>query len=342
MKIVLFGDTHLGIDWPLRPRIERRRRGDDFYNNYLSVIHRAEKEAADLVIHGGDLFFRSRIPQWLVVKAFDPLIGLADRGIQVLLIPGNHERSQIPLSLFAKHPNLHIFDKPKTIIHRVDQRRIGFSGFPFCRENPRDRFPELLQSTLWQETEADIRFLCIHQAIEGATVGPKNFQFLRGADVVRTRDIPDEFTAILSGHIHRFQVLRKDPRGKALTTPVFFPGSLERTSIAEADEPKGFLLLDISSSLLHYEFIELPARPMVEIKIPFETIGPGDGIIQYLREQIGTLDPNSIVRVKVEKKLTDLPINLPGNVLLRSIAPPTMNIELVLPRSSPPRHPLHS
>jgi DNA repair exonuclease SbcCD nuclease subunit len=55
---------------------------------------------------------------------------------------------------------------------------------------------------------------------------------------VRAGDIPQGFAAVLSGHIHRFQVLHKDLRERPLAAPVFYPGAIERTSFAEKDEKK--------------------------------------------------------------------------------------------------------
>ena len=106
VKILFVADTHLGIDWPARPRVQRRRRGDDFFGNYLEVIETAKREEVHVLLHGGDLFYRSRVGQWLVARVFEPLLELADAGISVLIVPGNHERSRIPLSLFASHPGV--------------------------------------------------------------------------------------------------------------------------------------------------------------------------------------------------------------------------------------------
>ena len=56
MKILLFADTHLGFDYPIRPRIERRRRGLDFFNNYQTILDTAVTENVDVLLHGGDVF----------------------------------------------------------------------------------------------------------------------------------------------------------------------------------------------------------------------------------------------------------------------------------------------
>ncbi|MBL7177366.1 MAG: hypothetical protein ISS66_16205 [Desulfobacteraceae bacterium] len=65
---------------------------------------------------------------------------------------------------------------------------------------------------------------------------------------IKATDIPAGFTAILAGHIHRFQVLTKDLGGRPIAAPVFYPGSIERTSFAERDEKKGYLTLEIETS----------------------------------------------------------------------------------------------
>ena len=97
---------------------------------------------------------------------------------------------------------------------------------------------------------AEYRVLCLHHCVEGATVGPANFTFTTASDVIRVRDVPGEFAVVLSGHIHRHQVITNDLRGRAIDTPILYPGSIERTSLAEIDETKGFMLLNIVTRCL--------------------------------------------------------------------------------------------
>ena len=61
VKIIFFADSHLGFDTPLKPKKEKRRRGTDFLNNFDYILDYAKINKADLVIHGGDLFFRTRM-----------------------------------------------------------------------------------------------------------------------------------------------------------------------------------------------------------------------------------------------------------------------------------------
>ncbi|MGD8760610.1 MAG: metallophosphoesterase, partial [Anaerolineales bacterium] len=134
VRILLVADTHLGFDLPFRPRIQRRRRGHEFFANFDRALAPAREGRVDLVVHGGDLLYRTRVPPALVEMALAPLVRVAQQGIPVYLVPGNHERSRIPLQLWSVHPNLHIFDQPKTYLCNLPHARVALSGFPFSRQ----------------------------------------------------------------------------------------------------------------------------------------------------------------------------------------------------------------
>jgi DNA repair exonuclease SbcCD nuclease subunit len=172
---------------------------------------------------------------------------IADRGVPVVVVPGNHERSAIPYPLFAMHPRIHIFDRPRTFGLRVNDVSVAISGFPCERNGIRERFDALLGAC--GEQEADVHLLALHQSVEGAQVGPVNFTFRNGPDVIPRRAIPRRFAAVLAGHIHRHQVLDAG-------APVFYPGATERTSSAEAGETKGCVKLALDrTGLRGWEFL---------------------------------------------------------------------------------------
>lgn len=104
IRALLVADTHLGFDFPFRPRIERRRRGPDFFSNFERALQPALRGEVDFVVHGGDLLYRSKVPAALIEMAMAPLIRVAENGVPVYLVPGNHERSRIPLHLWGTHP----------------------------------------------------------------------------------------------------------------------------------------------------------------------------------------------------------------------------------------------
>ncbi|HET9554485.1 MAG TPA: DNA double-strand break repair protein Mre11, partial [Anaeromyxobacteraceae bacterium] len=134
--------------------------------------------------------------------------------------------------------------------------RVAFEGFPYARE-VRARFPALHAAARAGAPEADVRLLCLHHCVEGATCGPGDFTFRHGADVIARAALPRDVAAILCGHVHRHQVLRAPG-----LPPVVYAGSTERTSAAEAGEAKGVVLLWLSrDGLERMEFRPLPDHP---------------------------------------------------------------------------------
>lgn len=332
VRVLLIADTHLGFDLPFKPRIERRRRGHDFFANFERALEPAFNGEVDFVVHGGDLLYRSKVPAALVEMALAPLIRVAESGVPVFIVPGNHERSKIPLHLWGTHPKLHIFDRPKTFMMELGGGSVSLSGFPFQR-NVRDSFQSLVEMTDFARVDADLRLLCIHEAVEGAQVGPSNFTFKRGPDVIPGRMIPGNFASILSGHIHRSQILSHDLNGRKMATPVIYPGSIERTSFAERKEDKHYVLLEFEpegvtgKQLREVKFNELPARPMVSIDIEPKGFSRRK-LEQHLRIEFARLDPNSIVRVRIQGELTGETAPVLRAKSLREIATPSMNVSI--------------
>jgi DNA repair protein SbcD/Mre11 len=285
----------------------------------------------DLIVHGGDLLYRSRVPPALVDKALTPLVAAAKAGVPVYLVPGNHERSHIPMLLWGVHPNLHIFDKPRTFVEEIRGYTVALSGFPFRREI-RSAFRTLVDQCGHQSIQADLRVLCLHQTVEGAQVGPADFTFRGGLDVIQGQDIPPGFHYLLCGHIHRSQVLTHDLAGKPLASPVVYPGSIERTAFAERDETKGFMIIEIDPStppspVREITFVPLPARPMHVIRISPVELGKNPMAV-YLAEQIARLPGDAVVSLRLEGTSAWIESQGITASLLRQIAPATMNISM--------------
>jgi exonuclease SbcD len=331
VRILLLADTHLGFDLPFRPRIARRRRGPEFFANFQRALQPALKSEVDCVVHGGDLLYRSKVPPRLVSMAWEPLKQVAVQGIPVFVTPGNHERSAIPHRYLAAHPNIHIFDRPRVFHVTAGGTRIAFAGFPFEPGRVRSSFTSLLAQTGWHACAADLNLLCIHQTVEGAVVGPVGYAFRSGADVIRGADIPDGFAAVLAGHIHRFQVLTRNLSGNRLSAPVFYPGSTERTSFAERNEGKGYLILEFdsaTSALNSWSFNELPTRPMIQIDLSVHRMSPSQ-LAKRIQSAIMELHPDSIVKLKLHGTINQAAMEVLRAESLRALIPSTVNMTVV-------------
>ncbi len=306
IRFLFFSDSHLGFDYPFRPRTQRRRRGDDFFRNFDLVLEKAIDEKVDFLIHGGDLFYRSKIPEQLVWMVFQKLFRVADAGIPVYIVPGNHERSNIPHGLFALHERVFIFEEPQSFLLNVRGTNILISGFPNDRDHVRTNFPDLVRNTGWLNYDADLRLLCMHQAVDGSRI--ENFTFFGRDDVVNIHDIPHEFDAALAGHIHKWQILHGQ-------TPVYYPGSLERTSFIERFEEKGYFDFAWQDGRLTHSFVELPARPMIVLHYDDNI-----NIESRLRNDLEKLPSDAVVRITLP--------NRASASIIKNLAPETMNITL--------------
>jgi DNA repair protein SbcD/Mre11 len=340
LRVLLLADTHLGLDMPRRPRVERPRRGPELFAAFARALAPALAGEVDLVVHGGDLLFRSKVDGALVAAALEPLLAVADRGVPVLLVPGNHERSRLPFPLLATHEHLHVLDRPRSVVLGVRGMRVVLAGFPCERDAIAARFDALVGATA--APPGDVRLLCIHQAVEGASVGPADFVFRAGPEVVPGRAIPSGFAAVLAGHIHRHQVLTRDLTGRPLAAPVLYPGATERTSFAERDEAKGYLVLEVEPDgtsggrLARWELRELPTRPMRVVAVSAAGLG-ATALRERIAGALATHPPVSLVQLRVEGALDPEASAVLRAAELARLHPPTMIVEL---RVRPPASPL--
>jgi len=329
MRVLFLADTHLGFDDPLRPRVERRRRGPDFYRSFELAIEPALAGEVDVVIHGGDIFFRSKVRPDVVERTLDIIASVTGAGIPFVLVPGNHERSATPMPLLWSLPGLHVFDRPRSFVIDTPDGRLLLAGFPCERNGVRDTFTDLVADTGYRDREAEARLLCLHQSVEGAVVGPVGYTFRSGADVVPGRLLPGDVAGILSGHIHRRQTLTRDLRNVPLPAPVIYPGSTERTAFAEKDETKGFIRLSLESApdgrgrIVDECFIPLLARSMIDLELAADD----PHFEKRLPASLGSIDPDAILRLTLTGKPTPAARRLLAAASLRELAP-RMNIEL--------------
>ena len=335
IRILFLSDTHLGFDYPFHPRIERRRRGDDFFANIERALRPALEGRVDCVVHGGDLLYRSKVPPKLVALAAEPLKAVADAGVPVYLVPGNHERSIIPHFERMHHQNIFVFDRPRTFELEANGIRLALAGFPFYRGNVRKMFDQLLSATRWRPKTTATSILCIHQSVDGATVGPRNYMFRQKHDVIDSTSIPADFAAVLAGHIHRHQVLINDLSGRPLRVPVFYPGSIERTSYAEKDESKGYLILEVvpqvadEPAVRSWHFHHLPSRPMRRVDLHIHQMS-ADDVTAWIADKIKTLPEDGIVQLRIHGKPCEDVYARIRAAALRGLAPASMNIEATL------------
>ncbi|MBS1237167.1 MAG: metallophosphoesterase, partial [Deltaproteobacteria bacterium] len=180
MKFVHTADTHLGFEVLKVAASDsrgRQRRADSILGNFFKVIDHTLESEADLFIHSGDLFNKFYIPRERLDDLIQPFRRLSEAGIPVVLIPGNHERSEFPFDLFHGLRGIYVFDRPKSLLLHLDGYSVGVAGFPFIREDSKRTFLKALDDTEYDDLRCDLNFLVVHQTFDEATVGPGDYTF---------------------------------------------------------------------------------------------------------------------------------------------------------------------
>lgn len=289
MRIVFTGDTHIGADHPLKVRTPRRHRGPDFLANLERVIAHATEKRADLFLHGGDFFDGPNVADALVTRAYAALFELAEHGVHVGLVAGNHERSSLPPHLWLQHPRIHVFAHAHRHVFHTGGGSVDVLGIPFVRGDVQNLLTQ--QALAHGNSTADLRLMMFHQPVEGATVGVQNYVFRSRVDTIPLANLPLGFDAFLSGHIHRAQLLWSQGHHGI---PVVYAGSVERTSFAERLEAKGFVELQMEGGKRRLRRHPLPARPMVEVPVQGTTRSQ---VEEALWAQTAGLPADAVVRL---------------------------------------------
>jgi exonuclease SbcD len=296
LKFVHTADTHLGFEFirtSMPDEEGRRRRAEWIYDNFLAVVNHALSIEADLFIHSGDLFNKYYIPRDRLDTLIRPFVDLSKAGIPVLLIPGNHERSEFPFDLFHGVKDVFVFDRPKSLCFDVDGYKVGIAGFPFIRNDSKRTFLKALEQTEYAELRTDFNILVTHQAFDGATVGPMDFTFRPGrSDTVTRETLPLDFEYVAAGHIHRCQVLSHPKRPRM---NIVYPGSVQRMSFAEIDENKAFVVAEVIGDRIETRFIPLPEWDMEMVEI--EAAGQSPEALQNgIRSQFWRFREDMVIR----------------------------------------------
>lgn len=296
-SILLFSDTHIGFDHPSNNRPgKNRRRGFDFFKNFKKIIDKAIELNVNYVIHCGDVFEKVSVPAFLIDQTYSEFLRLANADIKLFIVPGNHERSVLPTSLFLNHANIHVFDTARTFT----LPNLSISGFPYFKGDIRMKFPKIRRKLEDHLQSHNFNILCVHHAIDGVKAGHNFFEFRNRKDTLNMKDLPGKFDIILSGHIHKHQFL-ETPSTSKKSVPILYSGSTERTMFDEIDEVKGYHILNIQGKTIQHQFLPLSTRPMYQFDLRNKNLAPNQ-ISNFLTEKIATIEADSIVQIKSDQE----------------------------------------
>jgi exonuclease SbcD len=142
--------------------------------------------------------------------------------------------------------------------------------------------------------------LAAHIWVVGAKVGSESSMTIGQEHALLVSNIiHPAFDYIALGHIHKHQVLNENP-------PVVYAGSLERLDFGEADDEKGFYLVEITPNgetgkrQVKYDFHPLEGRRFVTVSVKIEPddIEPTTSVLKAITEKQDAIK-DAIVRLQL-------------------------------------------
>jgi exonuclease SbcD len=286
MRIVQTGDWHLGA------RLNGLRRLDDQFAQIDRVLDLCDERAVDVLVVAGDVFETAETEELrdIIDRLWQRLRSRIQRGLSVLLIPGNHDGESV-FPVFERVQRLAgtitgagahvVFSASPSTIARTgrDGQAVQFVLLPFptpsvyLDDRPTPPTKSELHALLAQKWR-DQSLERVRTAKPGIPIVVVSHILVRGSDIgsgyrlSEDNDVPIEpgdlptVTYNAFAHVHKPQRIegRRDAQ---------YCGPLERMALDERNDPRGVILLDVRSDGLHGdpEFIALPACPFYEFEI---------------------------------------------------------------------------
>ncbi len=339
MKILHFADLHLGVEsyGHIDPTTGLSSRLLDFLKALDQLVDYAIDNKVDLVLFCGDAY-KSREPTQTQQREFARRIyRLSSSGIPIFLLIGNHDlpnaigkatTTEIFDTLTVK--NVYVSNRPGVYRIPTPSGIVQVVSLPWLRrsalltkedtknltfEQINQRLQEAMTSVIAakaKELDPELpAVLAAHVWVTGAKVGSESSMTIGQEHALLVSNVVHPaFDYIALGHIHKHQVLNENP-------PVVYAGSLERLDFGEADDEKGFYLVEIEpdseKGKRQVSFDFHPSKEgrcfvTVSVNIEPDDIEPTTTVLKAIAEQVDNIK-DAIVRLQVS-----LPAELEGQL----------------------------
>ena len=321
LRLLHLADIHFGMEnyGRLDAATGLNRRLLDFSRSTHLAIDYALQHGAHLAIFAGDIYkHRDPDPSWQ--REFATCVRrLTEANVPVVILVGNHD---LPNTLGKAHaveifdtlglPEVTVISKPALHVLKTTAGPVQVAGMPYItrsfllsrdeyKDKPLDEVNRLLEEkgaeTLrWLAEQVNTRLpaiLTVHGSVTNAILSSEQSIMMVGHDPIiplsaLTNPVWD-YVAL--GHIHRHQDLHQGQQ-----PPVVYAGSIERIDFGEEREDKGFVWVQVDKGHTTYDFIPVPARRFVTLRLDTRT---GD-LLQLLDQELAHRDiKDAVVRVVI-------------------------------------------
>jgi len=287
MKIAHIADTHLGLAQFQRidPETGGNLREQLIYRHFLDAVGCIIALKPDVLVHAGDLFDHVRPKTMAYTTALEALDLLADAGIPVVMVAGNHSMAKTrytpsPFKVLEYHPaELHA-----AYSYRYEKVEIDDTIFHLI--------PNMLRAedyrTAYDAVEfgsGSVNVLVTHGL--ASTLREKKLNTVSEHEIDATM-LSGRFDYIALGHFHG-QV--------RVGTRAWYSGSPEYLTYGEIGDTKGGLMADTATGGV--EHLELPHTPMMDLGTIDCTDEPARAIPGLIRARLDDASPEPLSLVQV-------------------------------------------
>ena len=248
MKIIHLSDLHLG------KRVHEFSMLDDQRYILKQILEHVAEEHPDAVILAGDIYDKP-VPPAEAVQLFDQfLCGLAEQGVEVMIISGNHDSAERIAfgGKLMEYSGVHVspvYDGDVKPVELEDEYGIAqFFLLPFIKpihvrrcyaEEEIESYTDAMRTAIsHMERNADARqVLVTHQFVTGAERSDSEEISVGGTDNVDVT-VFDGFDYVALGHIHRPQRIMRDT--------VRYCGTPLKYSFSEAGHEKSLTVVELA------------------------------------------------------------------------------------------------
>lgn len=260
MRLIHTADWHLG----------RRFRGIDRTPEIAlaleQILNQAIELEADAILIAGDIFDIPNPPAYAEKIAYQFFVRLQQAGIPAIAIAGNHDSyARIDsLSHLLSLAGVRALGKPRSaseggsIFLNTKNGKLCAGVMPFAseqrlldaqslwqqehqewRQTYREVVADLLQDLAGSFQEDTVNVLMAHLSLEGARLAHSEVgYYTQDKYLVSSQFLPASAQYIALGHIHIHQQV--SPK-----VPAYYSGSLIQIDFGEAEQEKGFYLIDV-------------------------------------------------------------------------------------------------
>lgn len=296
IRIAHITDTHLGFRalGKNEPATGRNQRTVDFEHALERAIDDILQRDVDAIIHAGDVFHHTR-PTWQTLRHFiQQFRRLEKAGIPTLVIAGNHDTPRIRTGgsafsvLELALPDIRFVAEYEDVheIALFGDLNLHVQAIPhgaLTNDNP----------VVPQVAPGRRNILMCHGMVPG--ILDPGISAEPGEQILNTALLTPDFDYIALGHYH----LHLEAVNKG-----WYAGSTERTGWGDREATPGYCIveLDAPGDRPRVEHIDLPARPMIDLKPVYGEGLRGNDIAVKVLEQLASLNsPEAMTRVAIRK-----------------------------------------